>query len=178
MIALQKFERNDFERLISWISDAESLMQFAGPGFHFPLTTEQLDQSLNDKHRQAFKVVNIANATVIGHAEIYLTEQSACLGRIIIGDESLRGKGVGQMIVHALLMHVFFELNRSKAELNVFDWNVAAIKCYEKVGFYINPLKKAERTVNGKTWTALNMVVEKDGFLKKISLQPDENLRR
>ncbi|HVF80655.1 MAG TPA: GNAT family protein, partial [Flavisolibacter sp.] len=144
-------------QLISWIDSEELLMQFAGPEFRFPLTKEQLDKSVNDSNRYAFKVVDAEQET-IGHAEIYLTENSACLCRIIIGEKELRGKGVGQLIVRLLLNFAFTELNQDKAELNVFDWNTTAIKCYEKAGFVVSPSKKLERTVNGKVWTAVNMV--------------------
>jgi RimJ/RimL family protein N-acetyltransferase len=171
MIALQNFERSDYAALISWIEDAESLMQFAGPAFTFPLTVEQLEQSHSDKNRHSFKVIDTAGEAVIGHAEIYLSQQSAYLGRIIIGDKKFRGKGLGQQLVYELLKHAFFQLNQTKAALNVFDWNTAAINCYKKVGFVFNPLKKAERVVNGKTWTVLNMVTDKEKFLETFSFQ-------
>ena len=162
MIQLQPFTVADYDRLILWVDSAESLMQFAGPGFVFPLTHQQLDDSLSDSKRKAFKVVDVAGNATIGHAEIYLTTEAAHFGRILIGDEKQRGKGIGQMIVAQLLHIAFEEMNQSLATLNVFDWNLAAIKCYEKGGFAVNPDKRLARTVNGKTWTALNMVLPKE----------------
>jgi RimJ/RimL family protein N-acetyltransferase len=41
-------------------------------------------------------------------------------------------------VVNLLLVYVFSNLNRTEVELNVFDWNITAIKCYEKVGFVKN----------------------------------------
>src|SRR5438067_2455808 len=93
MIQLQKLDRKDYDLFISWVDTPETLMQFAGPTFSFPLTAEQLDQSLKDSKRFAFKVMDIPTTTMIGYAEIYLTEQSAYLGKILIGDKELRGKG-------------------------------------------------------------------------------------
>ncbi len=161
MIQLQPFTPADYDRLIAWVDSAESLMQFAGPAFTFPLTHEQLTASVKDEKRFAFKAVNTANNETIGHAEIYLTSEAAHFGSILIGDEKQRGQGIGQVIVAQLLRIAFEELNQSLATLNVFDWNSAAIKCYEKVGFKINPNKKLVRTVNGKTWMALNIVLHK-----------------
>lgn len=158
MIRFEKFDNSDYDRLISWVNSAETLMQFAGPAFTFPLTHEQLDASLSDKNRIAFKVVNTSNET-IGHAEVYVTSQSAYLGRILIGDVQLRGKGLGLQLVSSLLVYCFEVLQQSNVALNVFDWNTGAIRCYEKAGFQINPDKKAERKVNGKTWVALNMTI-------------------
>jgi RimJ/RimL family protein N-acetyltransferase len=136
-------------------------MQFAGPAFSFPLTNEQLDKSLSDKNRFAFRVVNDKTNFSIGHSEIYLTDQSAYLGRILIGDKEQRGKGLGRQIVNLLLDFIFSNLDKTKVELNVFDWNIGAIKCYEKVGFVINPDKKNQRKIKNEIWTALNMSIDK-----------------
>lgn len=167
MISLQPFNTNDYDQLISWIDSAELLMQFAGPAFSFPLTHEQLDKSLNDKRRTAFKAVDENNKAAIGHAEIYLANDCAYLGRILIGDPTQRSKGIGQATVAQLLHIAFDEKNQTLVALNVFDWNVAAVKCYEKIGFTINPHKQLERNLNGQTWTALNMLLHKSDWQQR-----------
>jgi RimJ/RimL family protein N-acetyltransferase len=161
MIRLQKFTKSDYDRLILWIDSKETLMQFAGPGFTFPLTSEQLEESLIDKNRYAFTIIDADSGNYIGHSEIFLTGTSASLGRILIGDYQLRGKGLGKEIVLQLLEYSFNTLGQRQVELNVFDWNIGAIRCYEKVGFTINPYKKLERKINGETWIALNMALDK-----------------
>jgi len=165
VIRLDKFDSSSFDKLISWIDSPEALMQFAGPSYSFPLTREQLEQSAQDPNRHAFKVVDTNSGNTIGHAEIHLTPDTAILRRILIGDASMRGKGLCSPIVEQLLQIVFAELNQSRVELNVFDWNAGAIRCYEKSGFVINPNKKLERTVNGKTWIALNMILDKASWI-------------
>lgn len=161
MVLLKKFDQACYDLLISWIESPEALMQFAGPSFTFPLTSEQLDKSLSDPNRFAFGVIDGNSGKMIGHAEVYLTRESAYLGRIIIGDKRLRGMGLGQQIVSSLLDYTFDVLGQNKVQLNVFDWNTSAIKCYEKVGFRINPEKNAERIINGQNWVALNMTIDK-----------------
>ena len=160
MITLEKFEKRDYAELISWIKDEEMLMQFGGPNFSFPLTVEQLDKSQEDKQRYSFRVVDDETNKTIGHCEVYVLEETAKLARILIGDETQRGKGLGKEIVKALIEFTVNVLQKRKIELNVFDWNVGAIKCYEGVGFRINPNKRLERKVNEKTWIAVNMVLE------------------
>ena len=169
MIRLEKFDDYGYDRLISWVDNAESLMQFAGPAFTFPLTREQLEKSVNDENRHTFTVVDSFCNKAIGHAEIYLTWDCAYLGRILIGEHRLRGKGIGRQIVFLLLDYAFTVLNRLKVQLNVFDWNLPAIKCYKSAGFDIIPGKTAERIVNGKTWTVLSMALERE---KWKGLQP------
>ncbi len=63
---------------------------------------------------------------------------------------------------------MFNNFDRSKIELNVFDWNVAAIKSYEKVGFKINPDKKLEQKIKGQTWTAFNMILHNEDWKEII----------
>ena len=168
MIRLKNFEEKDYDQLISWVESEEALMQFAGPAFTFPLTHEQLRFSLSDSKRIAFKVVEVPGDISIGHAEIYLADSTAYLGRILIGLKHLRGTGIGQKIVKQLLEYTFITLSRDKVELNVFEWNISAIKCYEKAGFTINPDKKAARKVNDQTWIAINMNIEKIKWQERL----------
>ena len=68
-----------------------------------------------------------------------------------------------------ILLVKFILENRKERyiELNVFDFNIGAIKCYEKVGFKMNPDKKLLREVDGETWTAVNMVLNLEEWNNK-----------
>lgn len=169
MIRLEKLRKENYANLIAWIDTEEMLMQVAGTSLTFPLTEEQLDISLSDPKRHSFIIINDETGLLIGHAEIYAEEHSAKLGRIIIGDTNERGKGLGEQLVKLLLEMAFNTYNKTEVDLNVFDWNTSAIKCYEKVGFVINPDKKFERKIKGKTWIAINMFINKQKWelLKK-----------
>lgn len=162
MIRLETFNEADFDRLINWAVSEEILVQFSGPIFKFPLTKKQLEKYLTEKKSIAFKVVDTESGEIIGHSEIYHSENSiAKLCRILIGDESFRGKGIGEQTINKLVEYSFEKLNVEKVELNVYDWNKSAIRCYEKSGFVINPNKVSEIDVKGSIWTSLNMILEK-----------------
>jgi RimJ/RimL family protein N-acetyltransferase len=162
MIELQQFNESDFERLISWIDNEDSLVQFAGTIFSFPLTKEQLNSYVSDKKRFPYKVIKKENEEVIGHAEIYFSDNTtAKLCRVLIGDEHSRGKGYGQQIIKMLMQTCFKQVKVKEIELNVFDWNIAAINCYEKVGFKINSSKNKITRFNNKEWLAINMTFSK-----------------
>lgn len=159
MIRLEPFKQEDFKRLISWIDSEELLVQFAGAIFTYPLTEEQLESYLEDRNRFAFKVIDASSGNVIGHAEIYQTENhTAKICRVLIGDQSLRGKGFGQELIRELVSFSIQQLQIPSVELNVYDWNTGAIRCYEKVGFVLDPEKFTTMTVNGETWKSMNMV--------------------
>ncbi|MEN2486754.1 GNAT family protein [Flavobacterium sp. B11] len=167
MIYLEKFERKDYFELIDSVKSAKDLMQFGGPEFTFPLTEQQIDKTLSDENRIAFRVVDVSNGNTIGHCEIYFYDGFAKLGRILIMDKNQRGKGIGEQMVTLLLQYISENRKEKNIELNVFDFNIGAQKCYEKVGFTLNPDKKYLREVDGETWTALNMVLNLEEWKNK-----------
>ncbi|SKB66172.1 Protein N-acetyltransferase, RimJ/RimL family [Soonwooa buanensis] len=158
-ILLKTFSEDDFELLNNWITTNEDLMQFAGSALVFPLTKKQFFEDLKHENRYAFSVFK--NEKLIGHAQILEKENSFLLGRILIGEKQNRGQGYGEIIVEKLLDFGFKKFKNKTAELNVFDWNISAIKCYEKIGFRINHDLKKEVQINNKIWTSVNMTMGK-----------------
>lgn len=159
-IILEPFMENDFNNLISWIKNEEFLIQFSGQIFQFPLTKEQLYNYLNDDKRIAFKVTEIATARVIGHAELYKTgKHEMKIARVLIGDESNRGKGYGKQIILELTKHAFALPDVKTVILNVFEWNSGAIKCYESVGFILNKEVTKEVHVGQDAWKSVSMSI-------------------
>ncbi len=53
----------------------------------------------------------------------------------MIGEENVRGNGIGTLALKEILRIGFTELNFEKITLGVFDFNLGAIKCYENAGF-------------------------------------------
>jgi RimJ/RimL family protein N-acetyltransferase len=164
VIRLEKFRRSDYSKLISWINSEEILLQIAGRQMIFPLTVDQLDLSQSDKNRNAFSIINIQTGQSIGHCELYLLENSAKIDRVIIGDHSMKGKGICSQIMNLLLEYGFTVLDQRVIELNVFDWNTVAIRCYEKAGLTKNSDKTMEFEINGKKWIAFNMSIDKQAY--------------
>lgn len=160
MIELQPFEKEDFPRLISWIDSEEMLLQFAGGIFKHPLTPEQLHEYLKDENRIAFRVLDKKTQDIIGHAEILkMNDTHVKICRVIIGSQNQRGKGYGQVLMSKLIEYAVEKLKAKSIELNVYDWNTSAIKCYEKVGFKINPAKsKTVKFKDDVEWIAVNMI--------------------
>ncbi|SHG87536.1 GNAT family N-acetyltransferase [Pedobacter caeni] len=167
MITLQPFEEEDFQRLISWLDNEELLVQFGGPLFSFPLTSAQLQNYKNDKSRLSFKVISLPDQEVIGHAELFPSDEEKTIKicRVLIGAETKRGQGSGQQVINELLKISFLQLGKEKVELNVYDWNTNAIKCYEKAGFILNANKTSQMVIKGNTWTAVNMSIDKQHWI-------------
>lgn len=169
MIELLPFDINHAPELISKIKDEKMLLQFAGPAYHFPLTKEQLAQDLSNEDRTLFRVVETANGTTIGHAQILLKEKTFLLGRILIWDENNRGKGYGKKLVQQLAEYGFRHFDKETAELNVYDWNTGAIECYKKVGFETDPTVMSEVHCKGEKWLSINMKMNVKNYKLPIS---------
>ncbi len=159
MIVLKPFELADLSQLNQWIKDERQLLQFAGDYFTFPLNYQQIRKYLFDGNRFAFQVIHQGNP--IGHAEIYKeNSRQARLCRMLISD-LIRGKGLGKEIVKMLLYKCFSELVTESVHLHVFDWNIAAIKCYEKCGFQITPYQTTIIHLQNEIWKTIHMTITK-----------------
>lgn len=162
MIRLEKFEKLDFDRLIAWIESEESMIQFSGPIFNFPITPDQLDKYLDSETRIAFKVIDSFSGEVIGHAELNNIDnknRNARVCRILIGDKQNRNKGFGKAIIKELIRIGFDDLKLHRLDLGVYDFNQQAIKCYKDCGFKIEGLLIENSKVGNNYWSTLNMSI-------------------
>ena len=157
MIKLKPFEANDWKYLQKWIANEAELIQFAGPIFSFPIDRNQVESYLSNPNRTVFKIEN-SSRQAIGMAEISDEGGNvAKLARIIIGEESMRGKGIGTELMNQLADYGFNQLKKKKLILNVYSWNLGAIKCYEKVGFRRTDKSPTVVTVGSEKWEAIAM---------------------
>lgn len=160
-IVLEPFTSADFNRLISWVKTERFMYQFAGPIFTFPITHDQLKTYLNDTARKVYKVVT-TDHTVIGHCElgtIDLKNNKARISRVLVANESNRGKGYGKSIIKALMAIAFEELDLHRIDLGVFDFNHGAIICYEQCGFQKEGLLRDAFVLDGAYQSVYNMSI-------------------
>lgn len=166
MITLSKLTPRDFETFRSWIDSEEELIQFAGTYFTYPLTDEQLHNYINDPQRKAFKVILKETDEVIGNIELNLENDIPRLSRLIIGSKNYRGKQIGKKIILKLLEMAFMNYATEVVDVNVYDWNLTALKCYESVGFEETPEESYSHEMNFKVWTAINMSITRKRWLE------------
>jgi len=161
MIELQPFGRGDFARLIGWSVSPEFVLQWAGSGFVYPLDEAQLEEYLrggetDPPFRKIYKAVDTDSGAVVGHIELnsinYL-HRFATVSRVLVGEPSIRGKGVGEQMMRHVMRIGFEELGLHRLELVVFDFNEAAIRLYEKVGFVKEGRIREARRLGDQYWT-------------------------
>lgn len=170
LIRLEHFGRQDFDLLISWIDSPAFLMQWAGPHFKYPLDVEQLNhymEGANEENAEVhiFKVILDKTNETIGHISlnhIDLKNRTARIGKVLLGNNAIRGKGIGQKMVTEVLKIAFDRLSLHRVGLGVFDFNESAIKSYEKVGFVKEGLLRDVRKVGDEYWSLWEMSMLED----------------
>jgi RimJ/RimL family protein N-acetyltransferase len=166
-IELKPFERSDFARLVEWSTSPEFLLQWAGSLFKYPLDEAQLEEHVrgakgDEPTRKIFKVVDKASHAAIGHIElgnINPRNRSAGIMHALIGDPALRGQGIGAQMIRRVLEIGFDELGLHRIDLRVFDFNRAAIACYEKVGFVREGRYREVTRINDEYWSIYVMSI-------------------
>lgn len=71
----------------------------------------------------------------------------------------MRGNGIGTTALRLLLDICFANLDLHRVSLAVFDFNEAAVRCYEKVGFRKEGLMREARRVGGEYWSYYEMSI-------------------
>ncbi|MFC7322794.1 GNAT family N-acetyltransferase [Halobacillus campisalis] len=163
MIKLEYFTQSDFDHLIGWIDSPEFLLQWAGPNFTYPLTTDQLMHYIgnaNTKNAPVFvyKVVDEAVDQTIGHISLKIDRQNKAgrIGKVLVSEEA-RGKGIAGVMIEKILYKCFAELHLHKVGLGVFDFNEPAIRVYKKAGFKVDGLLRDHRKYNNEYWGLYEM---------------------
>jgi RimJ/RimL family protein N-acetyltransferase len=138
-VTLRKFDCNDFERLISWVSTQQALTQWCAAFFRHPLDQSQLQRYLDSASqpnvRSIFAALDQRDDTV-GHVEISMIwpHLSSRLSRILVAP-ARRGEGIGGAMVARAVAVSFETHNVDRIDLGVAANNTPAIACYRKQGF-------------------------------------------
>jgi RimJ/RimL family protein N-acetyltransferase len=152
---------------MAWAETPEFLFQWAGPLFNYPLDRPQLERYLllaagDPPTRRIYTALREQPpepAHAVGHIELSTIDprhRSATLSRVLIGP-AWRGQGLGQQLVSQALAIGFDTLDLHRIDLYVFDFNHAAIACYERVGFVREGLLRDARRVGDAYWSVIVM---------------------
>lgn len=95
---------------------------------------------------------------------IHWTHRSTEAGIAIFNPENW-GKGYGQEAMNLSLGFAFRNLNLNRVELDTFDFNKRAQKCYLKVGFKEVGRRRKARFIDGEYHDDIIMDILKDEWL-------------
>jgi RimJ/RimL family protein N-acetyltransferase len=84
---------------------------------------------------------------------------------IVISDKSLQGQGHGTDALNCLVDFGFGELRLERIYLHVFDYNLRAIRSYEKAGFRTDAVLRRARFHRGQHHDVHHMSILRDDWL-------------
>ena len=172
MIKLEYFSKEDFSLLMEWMNSEHLITNWAGSLFRYPLTEDSLDwyiSETNDLHSSdafIYKAVSTITGHTVGHislGSVSTKNRSGRISRVLVGNTSERGKGICSGMISAVLKIGFEEMKLHRISLGVYDFNHAAIRCYEKCGFKKEGLMRdVLRYDDGSYWSLLEMSILED----------------
>lgn len=169
------FETKHFPVLRSWLSSERDVVQWGGPELTYPITDDQLEQMIIDgttapPKRLSWMAVNATQA-LVGHIQLAVDWRNgvARIGRVMIAP-TMRGQGLAKSLLEAALQQAFSHPEIERTELNVYSWNSAAIRTYNKVGFFHEGVRRSSAKVGDERWdTAIMSMLRSEweaGLLK------------
>ena len=171
-ISLLPFEPSHFGVLIDWFSTEKEVVQWDGTSLAMPITGAKLASMLEEAAGDPpTRICWMAaqEGELIGHAQIGLDwrNMTALLGRVAIAPNT-RGRGLGRQMLRTVLDETFLRFPMERIELNVFTWNLAAIRCYEGLGFIREGVRRSSAIVGDERWDTAIM-----GLLRAEAVRGD-----
>ncbi len=167
-VRLRRLKMSDRARIRRWMSDP-AVIHFTVlvPGPEYgpvePYDDDAADRYLEllvrDPDRRSYAIevdgAHVGNVGLKNHD--FDNGVAECF--IEIGERSLRRRGVGAQAMGQLLDVAFDEVGLQRVRLGVFEFNVAAIKLYKKLGFVDDGLY-GSHWVDGRFWQVNAMEVD------------------
>ncbi|MHB8627421.1 MAG: GNAT family N-acetyltransferase [Aggregatilineales bacterium] len=148
LVRLAAKQADDNKLIAGWHDNAEYLRLLDDDPAR-PRSAEELTKRDKDRHDHGngfeFMFRTLADDKVIGFGGLWgqWNHRNFWLG-IGIGEPDYRGKGYGTDAMLLLVGYGFRELDAYRIQLGVLSTNPRAIRCYEKVGFVREVVKRAD----------------------------------
>jgi RimJ/RimL family protein N-acetyltransferase len=173
-IKLRPLEPADCATVRSWIPSADALWQWSGPwDFTWPLGIEQLRRDLESTHdrRRVLAAVNEPDGALVGHVMLTIQPHHGLglIGRVLI-DPRRRGGALGTALMREVVRLGFDEVGLHRLQLAVYDFNAAAIACYQRVGFVIEGRTRHSTRGSDGRWDGYNMALLEDEYRAQRAL--------
>ncbi len=169
-VRLRGIEREDIPTFVRWFNDPEVrqyLLMYA------PMSTAQEERWFQGRLERADDHLFAIEAHVgdqwihIGSCGLHKIDwknRNAVFG-IALGEKARWGQGYGTDAARTMLRFAFGELNLHRVELEVFDYNPRAQRCYEKAGYRLEGTRRQALFRDGRYHDVHVMSVLQDEFL-------------
>lgn len=172
-VRLRSFELSDLDVVMMYWNNLE-LRNLVGSADRGPVSSGDEEEWIRGtwklrKERKAFTfaIEIVADGKLIGGTGLFdvdWTSRSGMFG-ISIYDPKLWGKGYGREATSLVLDFAFRILNLNRVELDTFDFNRRAQKCYLKAGFKEVGRRREARFIDGEYRDDIIMDILRDEWL-------------
>lgn len=167
-INLGPIKREYIEHYLKWFNDPEIIQYLL---MYLPMTRvmeEEWFENLKNQNNDIYFAILIPKDTDaekhIGNCGIHKINWKNRVGSagIVIGEKEYQGKGYGTEAMELLLKYGFNTLNLNRIELEVYDFNIRAIKSYKKLDFIEEGRKRQAVWINGRYHDEIIMAILKE----------------
>lgn len=168
-IVLREYRQEDLPSIREWVNDPE-ITGTLSHIFTFPQSVYDSESFLKmmiegrGNEIRGFVIAEKDTLDYMGQIDLIRIDwlnRSATLG-IVIGRKDKLGQGYGREAIHLLKTFVFQSLNLNRLELEVYDYNERAYRCYISCGFKEEGRLRQKIFKNGKYHDVIVMSVLAD----------------
>ena len=173
-VYLSPINPDDAEVYAKWINDFSISLRLGQAVNVYSLQSERTALENMAKEGHNYAIILRDSNELIGNCSLFsinYISRTATIG-LFIGEECYRSKGLGTEVIQLLVEYGFKVLNLNNIMLQVFEFNLLAIKCYEKAGFHTFGRRTSSCCINSTYYDELFMeILPKDlksTYLDKI----------
>ncbi len=176
-VTLEDFAPAHFATLAGWFGSDAELTQWAGPTLLFPLDPAQCAAMLSETEgvlpERLIWTARDGDARIVGHVQLALDHRNGVgrPARVAIAPDA-RGRGFGLSMMAGVVDHAFAMDGMERLELNVYTFNRAAIRTYEKLGFVTEGVRRSCARVGEERWDMAMMGLLKAEYQPGASGRP------
>src|SRR5262249_3000984 len=121
-----------------------------------------------------FAAVRPEDRRLVGHVMLTTLPDHdlGMLGRVIVAPDQ-RGQGLGTALMEEVVRFGFDKRGLHRLQLAVYDFNLAAIACYQSVGFVIEGTQRDATRSSDGYWTSHTMALLEPSYRARSSSGSD-----
>lgn len=169
-VAIRPIERADLPVVLPWWNDPE-VMYYADDNPHPSTTLQELEERYEQEERSDSTerfIIETLDGESIGDLVYfgYRPDTRNVQIGILIGVKKYWGRGYGSEAIRLWLKYLFEHRHVHKVSLTVSDFNLRAIRAYEKCGFRRDGVLRHNAIIDGKYVDHLVMSLLEDEYAR------------
>lgn len=165
----------DYEYLSKWIDNERTHAFWCANLLPYPLAPESLSELLKKNEQDwtdsAYMATENDGQPIGFFCYSVNTKNNVGFLKFVIVDQTKRGKGYGKEMLNLAMQYAFQITGAEAVQLNVFEENRIAKRCYAKVGFVERTIDKNAFPYKEELWSRCNMILSKQSFLAQDQTQ-------